>query len=85
MAKIEWTEAAARDLEKLDTPIARRILKKLTWFSNNFQSVVPEPLSGGFQGTFKLRIGDWRAVYTLESDTIVIQSISHRSDIYRTT
>ena len=85
MAKIEWTEAAARDLEKLDTPIARRILKKLTWFSNNFQSVVPEPLSGGFKGTFKLRIGDWRAVYTLESDTIVIQSISHRSDIYRTT
>jgi len=85
LAKIEWTEAAARDLEKLDTPIARRILKKLTWFSNNFQSVVPEPLSGGFKGTFKLRIGDWRAVYTLESDTIVIQSISHRSDIYRTT
>jgi mRNA interferase RelE/StbE len=84
LAKIEWTEAAARDLEKLDTPIARRILKKLTWFSNNFQSVVPEPLSGGFKGTFKLRIGDWRAVYTLESDTIVIQSISHRSDIYRT-
>ncbi len=84
MARIEWTQGALEDLEKLDTAIARRILRRLTWFSRNFQSIVPEPLSGELKGTFKLRIGDWRAVYTVEGDIIVIRFISHRSDIYRT-
>ena len=83
MVKIEWTEGATKDLEKLDRPIARRILRRLTWVSKNFDSIVPEPLAGELKGTFKLRIGDWRAVYTMEGKTIVIQSIAHRSDIYR--
>lgn len=58
MVKIEWTEGAIKDLEKLDKPIAQRILRRLAWFSENFQRIVPEPLTGEFEGTFKLRIGD---------------------------
>ena len=83
MIKIEWTEGATKDLERLDKPIARRILRRLAWFSKNFQSIVPEPLTGELKGTFKLRIGNWRAVYTLEGKIIVIQFIGHRSEIYK--
>jgi len=82
LVDIRWTEGATKDLERLDRPVARRILKKLAWFSKNFRSIVPEPLSGQPRGTFKFRIGDWRAVYTLEGRTIVIQFIGHRSYIY---
>jgi mRNA interferase RelE/StbE len=84
LVKIEWTEEAVKDLESLDKPIARRVLRRLTWLSKNFQSIVPEPLTGELKGTFKLRIGDWRAVYTLEGDVVVIQFIGHRSEIYKT-
>ena len=83
MVQIEWTEGALKDLEKLDKPIARRVLRRLTWLSKNFQSIVPEPLAGELKGTFKLRVGDWRAVYTAEGNTIVIQFIGHRSEIYK--
>ena len=83
MFKIEWTEEAVRDLEKLDRQVAIRILRKLDWFSKNFTRVVPEPLSGGFKGTYKLRVGDWRVVYTIEDDIIVVQSIGHRREIYK--
>ena len=83
MVRIEWTERALEDLEKLDKPIARRILKKVTGFSKNLQSVAPEPLSGELKGTFKLRIGHWRVVYTVEREVIVIQYVGHRSQIYR--
>ncbi len=82
MAKVEWTDRAVKDLEKLDRPIARRVLRRITWLSKNLNNTVPEPLSGMFKGSFKLRIGDWRAVYTLEGDTIVIRFIGHRSEIY---
>jgi len=83
LAKIEWTEGAIRDLEKLDKPVARRILRRLAWFSKNFQGIVPEPLTDELKGTFKLRIGDWRAVYTVEGKLIIIQFLGHRSEIYR--
>lgn len=83
MVKIEWTEGATKDLERLDKPIARRILRRLAWFSKNFQSIVPEPLTGELKGTFKLRVGDWRAAYTVEGGVVVIQSVGHRGGIYR--
>jgi mRNA interferase RelE/StbE len=83
LVQIEWTDGALKDLEKLDKPVARRILRRITWLSKNFQSIVPEPLTGEWKGTFKLRIGDWRAVYTVEGNTIVIQFIGHRSEIYK--
>jgi mRNA interferase RelE/StbE len=84
LVKVEWTEGAIKDLGKLDKPIAQRILRRLAWFSENFQGIVPEPLTGEFKGTFKLCIGNWRAVYTVEGETIVIQFIGHRREIYKT-
>lgn len=83
MADIEWTEHALEDLEKLDRPIATRIVRKITWTARNFESVTPEPLSGGLTGLYKMRIGDWRVVYSLEETVIIIQAIGHRREIYR--
>ena len=51
-------------------------------FSHNFDSVTPESLSGNYKGTFKLRIGDWRVVFTIGNDLILIQTVGHRSEIY---
>lgn len=83
MPKVEWTKNAIEDLEKLDTPIVKRILNKISWFSQNFENITPEPLSGDLVGTFKIRIGDWRIIYTFESGVIVIQAIGHRKEVYR--
>lgn len=83
MVNIEWTEDAIKDLEKLDKPVAQRVLKKISWLSDNFERVTPESLTGEFKGTFKLRIGDWRVIYTIEGQTLVIQFIGHRREIYK--
>ena len=83
MAKVEWTEEAIEDLSRLDKLIITRILKKVSWFSNNFDSMTHESLSGDFKGAFKLRIGDWRVVYTIENDLVLIQAVGHRSEIYK--
>jgi len=83
LAKLEWTRTVLSDLERLDTLIARRIIKKVTWYVNNFLNMTPEPLSKKMKGLFKFRVGDWRVIYTLEDDTIVIQFVGHRSKIYK--
>jgi len=57
LARIEWTEEAVRDLKIIEKQVGLRILKKLSWFSENFETIVPEPLSGEFKETYKLRVG----------------------------
>jgi len=83
LVKVEWTEGAIKDLEKLDKAVAQRILRRVDWFSSNFEKLALEPLSGEFKGAFKLRIGDWRAVYTVGGKSITVQFIGNRKDIYK--
>ena len=83
MDRIEWSEEASRDLERLDRQVARRIIGKLDWFSKNLTRVILEPLSGEFKRTYKLRVGDWRVVYTIEGEVVKIWSVGHRKEIYR--
>jgi mRNA interferase RelE/StbE len=82
LIKVEWTEKAVGDLEKLDKLIARRIVRKVSWLAANFDKVTPEPLAGDLKGTYKLRIGDWRVIYTVKYDIAVIYFAGHRRDIY---
>jgi mRNA interferase RelE/StbE len=75
LPKIEWAKDALDDLQKIDKPIVKRILKKVSWFSQHFDDITLEPLSGELEGTFKLRIGDWRVIYTIDNDVITIQAV----------
>jgi len=58
LAKVEWTDDAIEDLQRLDKPIRKRILNKVSWFSQHFENIIPEPLSADLVGSYKLRIGD---------------------------
>ena len=82
MTPVEWTEDALSDLGKLDPQIRLRVLRKISWLSNNFEAITPETLSGEFKGMFKFRIGDWRIIYTIEEQTLLIQFVGHRREIY---
>ena len=82
MVKVEWSEKAVKDLEKIDELIARRIVRKISWFDANFDRFTPEPLSGVLKGMYKLRIGDWRVIYTVNDQVAVIQFVGHRRDVY---
>ncbi|HXX80212.1 MAG TPA: type II toxin-antitoxin system RelE/ParE family toxin [Thermodesulfovibrionales bacterium] len=83
MSKVEWEKEALDDLQKIDKPIVKRILNKISWLSRHFNNITPETLSGDMSGLFKLRVGDWRVVYAVEKDIIVIEAVGHRREIYR--
>jgi mRNA interferase RelE/StbE len=81
--RVEWTEEAVADLEKLDPPIQKRLIKKIGWFGAHFENHTPEPLSGDLSGAYKIRIGDWRVIYAVDKQAIVIYAIGHRREIYK--
>jgi len=41
-----------------------------------------EPLRQSLKGHRKLRVGDYRVVYRVESGTVIILKIGHRKDVY---
>ena len=66
MYQVEFTSNAEADLARLDVPVAQRVLKRLRWLAENFEAITPEALTGQWQGVFKLRVGDYRVLYTCD-------------------
>ena len=86
--KIRFVPAAERELDKLDKPVAQRILKFLTERlapSDNPRSL-GAPLTGSKLGDFwKYRIGNYRVIASIEDDivTILVLKVDKRSDVYK--
>ena len=78
-------KSAGRDLMRLDEDVARRIVNRINWLSENLSSVKPTALKGALSGLFKIREGDYRVIYQIihKEKTIVIHAIGHRKEIYR--
>ena len=53
--------------------------------SENFEAITPEPLTGQWQGVFKLRVGDYRVLYTCdrEKQKITVHFVRHRREVYK--
>jgi mRNA interferase RelE/StbE len=84
MYQVEFRPKAAEDFAKLDQAVADRVLKRLHWLAENFDSVKPESLAGAFSGLLKLRIGDYRVVYQADREKKVlrVRLVGHRREIY---
>ncbi|MDO8493324.1 MAG: type II toxin-antitoxin system RelE/ParE family toxin [bacterium] len=83
MVSANWTEGALADLETIDSSISKKIVAKISWLSENFEYITPETLHYDLKGIFKLRVGDYRALYQISKKEIKIQMIDHRSRIYK--
>ncbi|MFH1248922.1 MAG: type II toxin-antitoxin system RelE/ParE family toxin [archaeon] len=69
-------------LNKLDKPAKERIEKKLRELKNNPE--LGKPLTGNLASLWSLRVGDYRAVYQILKEEIIILvlKIGHRKNIY---
>ena len=85
MYHVEFTPTAEFDLTSLDGAVAQRVLRKLRWLSENIELIRPETLAGYWQGVSKLRVGNYRVLYTVNKDEeiITIHLVRHRREVYR--
>lgn len=80
--KIAFKKSVARDLKKIDKSQVDRILIKIETELPQKAEDFPT-LSGKFSGLRKFRIGDYRVIYSIIGDTVLILRISHRRESYR--
>jgi mRNA interferase RelE/StbE len=76
---------ALKDLSRLDKSISERIIDKLTWLSENIETIHPLALSEKYSEFFKLKIGDWRVIYDFDNNkkVITVHKVGHRREIYK--
>lgn len=75
---------ALNQLRRHDKGVIDRILDKLLWLARNVQRVQHDALTGDWKGCFRIRIGDYRVIYSLVEDErlIIVEGIGHRRDVY---
>jgi mRNA interferase RelE/StbE len=76
------TEEAERFLKKCDKPVRDRILDKLEKLREDPR--LGKPLTASLAGFWSLRIGDYRAIYQIKDNELIITviKIGHRKNIY---
>ncbi len=84
MYQVEFRPRAVQDFKSLAEAVAARVLKKLRWLAENFDSIKPEALGAPLAGLYKLRVGDYRVIYhaNRERKMLTIYLLGHRREIY---
>jgi mRNA-degrading endonuclease RelE of RelBE toxin-antitoxin system len=79
---IEWLDEAKADVRALDRPTAMRLFKGILHFARTGSGDV-NALHGEMAGAFRLHLGDYRVLFTLEQNAMRIFGVRHRSQAYR--
>lgn len=86
MLKIVYTKIFEKDLSRLDSTVAKRIILKISELgldSHNFQFLGYSPK--GMEKLCKLRVGDYRVLFWVDNKEkiITLYSVEHRNKIYK--
>lgn len=78
--EIEFKPKAIKDLSKLSSNLQRRLVDEIELMQDDLQGDVKKLTN--FTPEYRLRVGDYRILFELEEQTIVIYRIKHRSKSY---
>ena len=83
--RIAFTPAARRQLASLDPPARRRIGRRIEALGTDPPRPPGAEMLKGGEGELRIRIGDWRVIYVVHGDELLVLviRIDHRGDIYR--
>ena len=82
--RVEISKSAAKDLRGIDRQWIPRIVAAIETLESDARPPGCKKLAGS-EHTYRIRIGDYRVVYNIHDDTLVVLvvRIRHRRDVYR--
>ncbi len=78
--RILFAAGALRELERLSPDVSRRITSKIQRLGDGLVGNVKRLTN--YTPEYRLRVGDWRVLFDVDGDRVVIQHVSHRSEAY---
>lgn len=81
MYEIEIKPNAEKDLRAIDKKDAVRILEKLLSLENGLSGDIKKLTN--FTPEYRLRIGNYRALFEIDGNSIIIYRVLHRKESYK--
>lgn len=79
--QVELKPRAERDLKGLSTSDRERVVERLHWLEDDLRGDVKR-LTQHFP-EFRMRAGDWRVLFEVVADRVIVYRILHRREAYR--
>lgn len=82
--KIEWKNSAYKELQKLPRPLIPKIIAAVSDLSSDPYPQGVKKLIGS-EHSYRIRVGDYRIVYEIIENKLIIEivRVRHRKDVYR--
>lgn len=77
---VYFLDDAKRSLKRLSPDVSRKILNKIERLRHDLNGDVKRLKH--FVPNYRLRVGDWRVLFELVADEIIIHEVKHRSEAY---
>ncbi|MCA1625959.1 MAG: type II toxin-antitoxin system RelE/ParE family toxin [Acidobacteria bacterium] len=78
--KIEFKPRATKDLRTINADDARRILAKVRAMENDIAGDIKRLTN--FEPQYRLRVGNYRVLFNIENNSIIIYCVKHRREAY---
>jgi len=79
--QVELKPRAVKDLKRIPKGDGKRIVEKLKLLEDNLRGDVKRLTN--YTPEYRMRVGDWRILFEIEDEKIVIYRIRHRKEIYK--
>jgi mRNA interferase RelE/StbE len=82
---ILFLPAAKKALAKLPKADQSRVDRHVLALADNPRPPGAIPLKGGGKGLWRVRVGDWRIIYQIEDDRLIVLvvDVANRREVYR--
>lgn len=83
MRQVEYARDAAKILQRIDQATARRIRDKVRQYADDPASLANNVIVlKGDEGLRRMRVGDWRAIFTEDLVVVLVVRIAPRGGAY---
>lgn len=82
--KLVISDAAKKDIEKIDNKFVKAIHNKLDMLINGHQGLDVKKLEAYKEPTYRLRVNDYRVIYLVLEHIVIVKviQVDHRKDVY---
>lgn len=77
-----YTRIASKNISKLDIITKKRLKKKLELLATDPLHYSKKLIHSDL-GSYRYRVGDYRVIFDLDGEGIIILKVGHRREIYR--
>ena len=78
--QIRYTDLALEDLRRIPKRFAAQIVAKVTRLEAGLRGNIKRLTN--FDCDYRLRCGDYRVLFDVESDTVLVHRVRHRREAY---